>query len=299
MYTYGIERLKRFRITSTVEVNPRFNEQPRNPEEIIFIWHHNIEDPTNYVGRKNGPDNMSFYNHFSLLKPTVETEKVAELVLPHENDENLLVDLLSPDRKQEPSAEELPIDDAPVGTVDENEPIDVHRASEAQIAKHDVLPFDTADQQELSGDPIESPNDVPKDADDVPLAVRIMYEPCMMDHMDISTENKELYFSVIDNEGIGDCFYDAILNSNIFQRERPSYRTNVQRLRTEIQNYAKENEALSKGIFEFYYDSNEIVELAIWNLRYSCKSIKGREDTNWAFELLSKNKEYLKDIGRK
>jgi hypothetical protein len=41
------------------------------------------------------------------------------------------------------------------------------------------------------------------------------------------------------------------------------------------------------------------VELAIWNLRYSCKSIKGREDTNWAVELLSKNKEYLKDIGRK
>jgi hypothetical protein len=41
------------------------------------------------------------------------------------------------------------------------------------------------------------------------------------------------------------------------------------------------------------------VELAMWNLRYSCKSIKGREDTNWAFESLSKNKEYLKDIGRK
>jgi hypothetical protein len=93
MYTYGIERLKRFRITSIVEVNPRFNKQPRNPEEIIFIWHHNIEDPTNYVGRKNGPDNMSFYNHFSLLEPTVDTEIVAELVLPHENDENLLVDL--------------------------------------------------------------------------------------------------------------------------------------------------------------------------------------------------------------
>jgi hypothetical protein len=265
--------LQKDRIISSSEGNPPFNTQPRNPQDIIFIWHHNIQEPNNYVGRKNGPDNMSFYNHFSLLEPTVETELVAELVLPHENEDNLLVDLRSPNRKQGHSEEDLPIDDAPVGI--------------------------TADQQKLSGDPIASPTNVRKDADDVPLAVRIMYEPCMMEHMDISTENKELYFSVIDNEGIGDCFYDAILNSKIFQRERSSYRTNVQRLRTEIQNYAKENEALSKEIFELYYGSNKIVELAIWNLRYSCKSIKGREDTNWAVELLSKNKEYLKDIGRK
>jgi hypothetical protein len=43
-YTYGIERLKKFRMKS---VSEDFNDQPRNPDEIIFIWHHNSKKPTN------------------------------------------------------------------------------------------------------------------------------------------------------------------------------------------------------------------------------------------------------------
>jgi hypothetical protein len=58
------------------------------------------------------------------------------------------------------------------------------------------------------------------------------------------------------------------------------------------------SEALSLEILDYYYDENEKVELAIWNLRFSVQS-DSREDTNWAFESLSKNKDYLKDLNRK
>lgn len=100
----------------------------------------------------------------------------------------------------------------------ENIPTDLQLDETVATSKNDVLP-------------------------DVPLlAVRIMWEECMIDHINNSSGITELYFSVIDNEGVGDCFYEVIINSTVFQREYPEYRTNVQMLRTDIQNYAKANE---------------------------------------------------------
>jgi hypothetical protein len=87
-YTYGIERMQKVHIISSSEGNPPFNTQPRNPQDIIFIWHHNMGELTNYVGRPNGPNNNVFYNHFSLLEPTLDPNTSAEIVSPHEDSDD-------------------------------------------------------------------------------------------------------------------------------------------------------------------------------------------------------------------
>jgi hypothetical protein len=45
-------------------------------------------------------------------------------------------------------------------------------------------------------------------------------------------------------------------------------------------------------------DQKQKEDFAIWNLQFSCRS-NDQEDSNWAFELLSKNKDYLKEIKKK
>jgi hypothetical protein len=84
-YTYGIERLKRFRMTNHDITS--FEDKPKNPSDVIFIWHHNISRPTNYVGKKNGPDDMKYYNHFSLLVPIDKSDINPEVVFVHEDNE--------------------------------------------------------------------------------------------------------------------------------------------------------------------------------------------------------------------
>jgi hypothetical protein len=104
---------------------------------------------------------------------------------------------------------------------------------------------------------------------------------------------------VLDNAGTGDCFYQVILDSKVFQREYAHYGTNdVQILRKEIQTYANKHEALSQQIIDFFYGPKEKEDLAIWNLQLSCKS-NDREDTNWAFESLAIHDVFLEDIGKK
>jgi hypothetical protein len=87
--TYGIKILEKYCLNSNI--NPRYNQQPRNPEEIFFIWHHNMDEPTNYFGTTNGPDTNFYYNHFSLLKPMVDMNTIAEIVFPHNDDDNLIL----------------------------------------------------------------------------------------------------------------------------------------------------------------------------------------------------------------
>jgi hypothetical protein len=276
--TFGIERLNRYRMTDISNVNPRFNEQPRNPEDIIFIWHHNMDQPTNYFGATNGPDNNSYYNHFSLLEPTFDMNTIAEVVFPHKDDDDQYITKLG----------------SPI----------LNKDSVAAIRKGmDV-------ENEQSNHPIATLATLPKDdakvgtseqdyVPDTPLAVRIMWEPCMKEHIDLPTDITELYFSVLDNAGTGDCFYQVILDSKVFQREYAHYGTNdVQILRKEIQTYANKHEALSQQIIDFFYGPKEKEDLAIWNLQLSCKS-NDREDTNWAFESLAIHDVFLEDIGKK
>jgi hypothetical protein len=78
MYTYGIERLKRFRMTKH-EITS-FQDKPKNPRDVIIIWHHNISQPTNFVGKKNGPTDTKYYNHFSLLIPTDRSDINPEVI---------------------------------------------------------------------------------------------------------------------------------------------------------------------------------------------------------------------------
>jgi hypothetical protein len=121
----------------------------------------------------------------------------------------------------------------------------------------------------------------------------------MKEHINLPRDITEFYFSVIDNEGTGDCFYQVILDSTVFQREYAQYGPdNVQLLRTDIQRFAKRHEDLSQKIFELFNDQKQKEDFAIWNLQFSCQS-NDREDSNWAFELLSKNKDYLKEIKKK
>jgi hypothetical protein len=85
---------------------------------------------------------------------------------------------------------------------------------------HDDLYYELLDsdiENEQTNAPIEQA-DVP----DAPLAVRIMPEPCMKEHIDLPRDITELYFSVIDNEGTGDCFFQVILDSTWKKRNMPS-----------------------------------------------------------------------------
>jgi hypothetical protein len=259
-------------------VSDHFNDQPRNPDEIIFIWHHNLEKPTNYFGTKNGPDSHKYYNHFTLLEPMVDNNISADIVFPHEDhDDRYYEQLDSPNIKKVSAATfGSGID---IKNEQTNDPI----ATVPTLPK-DVAKVGTSEQA-----------DVP----DAPLAVRIMREPCMKEHINLPGDITELYFSVIDNEGTGDCFFQVILDSTVFQRENAHYGPdNVQLLRTDIQRFAKRNEALSQKIFDLFYDQKQKEDFAIWNLQFSCQS-NDREDSNWAFEFLSKNKDYLKEIKKK
>jgi hypothetical protein len=143
------------------------------------------------------------------------------------------------------------------------------------------------------------PNKHCPDPPDAPPAVRIHWEPLMENHFDSPKEMTTFYFMVEDNVGKGDYFYESILNSSIFQQKFGEYGTDVERLRTCLKNYALINTGFSKAIFEYYNGPDVKIDYAIRNLQYLFASKKMYPMTEWVFESLSGNKEFLESIGKK
>jgi hypothetical protein len=68
--------------------------------------------------------------------------------------------------------------------------------------------------------PTPTPNDSQENKvmPDPPIACRIIREDKMDLHFDRFGNSTEFHFSVLDNVGKGDCFYESILNSAVFQK---------------------------------------------------------------------------------
>jgi hypothetical protein len=91
----------------------------------------------------------------------------------------------------------------------------------------------------------------------------------------------------------------SILNSSIFQKQCPQYGTDIQQLCSFLENWARINPELSNAIFEYYNSHEEKIDYAIRNLQDSVASTKRNGgETEWAFESLSTNEEFLDSIGK-
>jgi hypothetical protein len=87
-----------------------FLDQPKSPRDVIFIWHHNISRPTNFLGKNNGPSDPKYYNHFSLLEHTDRSDIKPEVVLVHKevNAESLHFDFVSKDMAEDSKEQSEP-----------------------------------------------------------------------------------------------------------------------------------------------------------------------------------------------
>jgi hypothetical protein len=342
-YTYGIKRLKRFRLSHHTYTG--FCNQPNSPRDVIFIWHHNISRPTNFMGKINGPTDPKYYNHFSLLECTDRSDIKPEVIFVHEevDAESLNVNLeseetaddsqehsepetgpiveLAPpncpptrnlsEKMEEDKAQKPP--EAPTKAISEqqndaqNPPESPSKEkSEQQMESALANPPEALPvQRKCSNESCESESSDEMEDDDskhppeAPPLVKIYWEPLMCNHFIWPKEKTYLYFTVEDNVGKGDCFYESILNSSIFQTNNPNYGTDVQKLRTCLKNYAVIKSGFSRAIFEYYNSPEERIDYAIRFLQSLVESKKMYAMTEWVFESLSGNKQFLESIGKK
>jgi hypothetical protein len=104
-----------------------------------------------------------------------------------------------------------------------------------------------------------------------------------------------LAFLVTDNEGEGNCFYEAICDSVSFLTEFPQYKNNHQSLRSEISAHARQNKHIARKLFDAFLGFDEITEWAGELLHESVKSLSNRVHGDRYYRKLCKNEEFLKD----
>jgi hypothetical protein len=248
-----------------------FAKKPLCESEVIFIWHHNCGDPTLFLGKESGIDDAKIYNHYALLEKMTDSETIDPercLTLTHvDEDDRTVVTLLTPDKSK------------------------VKEAVSQENAEHD-----TQNNQSL---PTQSDLEEDEELPDPPFACRIYKEADWVLHFDDLEDRNEFHFSVLDNVGKGDCFYESILNSVVFQKRANKVLANdIQSLRDELKKFGLNNPEFSREVYNIFYDVNDVAEHSVnqmWNSLWT----DDWKDTEWLFDDVRTIRSILDLIGIK
>jgi hypothetical protein len=134
---------------------------------------------------------------------------------------------------------------------------------------------------------------------DPPAACRIYKEADMDLHFDHLEDRIDFHFSVLDNVGKGDCFYECILNSVVFKKSvNKALANDIQSLRDALKNFGLKNPEFSREVYNIFYDINDVAEHSLEQLNNSLW-LDDWENTEWLFDELRKNRSILDLTGNK
>jgi hypothetical protein len=107
-------------------------------------------------------------------------------------------------------------------------------------------------------------------------------------------ETKTLVFYVTDNEGEGNCFYEAICDSVAFVKEYPQYKNNHEALRKKIAEHQRKNQGLARKFFDAFLGLDETTEWA-GNLLHETVKKKPYRSGDEFFRQLCSSNDFLKE----
>jgi hypothetical protein len=97
----------------------------------------------------------------------------------------------------------------------------------------------------------------------IPKFISIKLFPLLQDHIQVTKDEQNIRFRVVNNEGTGNCFYESILASNVFRKKFPKFNDDHHMLRVKLQNHAVCNPGLARQIYQLYATPEEKLEEAI------------------------------------
>jgi hypothetical protein len=232
-----------------------FAKKPLCESEVIFIWHHNGGDPTLFLGKDSGIDDAKVYNHYALLEKMTDLETIDPercLTLTHVDEDDMTVlSVYTPDKSK-------------VQEVDSKNEVgqDQCRAKNNILASDkNKVPQENAEHHTKSNQSKPMQNDLQEnegkedeEVPDPPFACRIYKEEDMDLHFDHLEDHNEFHFSVLDNVGKGNCFYESILNSVVFQKRVNKVLANdIQSLRHALKNFGFNNIEFSREVHGIFW----------------------------------------------
>jgi hypothetical protein len=153
---------------------------------------------------------------------------------------------------------------------------------------HKILPDPNQDVNNESAADVQNIVDI---GNKILMFVSIKVYPGLRDHIQVTKDIQEVCFRVIDNAGTGNCFYEAILATNVFRRKFPKYKDDHNMLRAELQKHAVCNPGLAREFYQLYATPPEKIEEAIHFLNENLEH-KGLDNGKWFFEKISKDETY-------
>jgi hypothetical protein len=272
-----------------------FVKKPLCDSEVIFIWHHNGGDPTLFLGKESGIDDAKIYNHFALLEKMTDLETIdpeTSLTLTHVDEDDMTVlSVYTPDKSKVQEAvsknEVGPDQCSPNNTKEES--------GESKDPQEHSEHYTKTNQSTPTQSDLEEDEELP----DPPFACRIYKEAVMDVHFDHLDDRNEFHFSVLDNVGKGDCFYESILNSFVFkERVNNALAYDIESLREAMKNFGINNPEFARELYDLSYDVNDVAEHSLEQLN---KSLWDDDwvDSEWLFDELRKNRSILDLIGNK
>lgn len=130
---------------------------------------------------------------------------------------------------------------------------------------------------------------------DLVLAIRYVVECNMRETVNIPKQKSELLFLVVENLGLGDCFYESCLNSDVFQSKKPKFGMDVMKLRNALQDFALRNHQLSEDVFLYFHDVRERADMATKLIVMALENDEW-DDSRWFFEKLGEDQKFLSSI---
>jgi hypothetical protein len=115
-------------------------------------------------------------------------------------------------------------------------------------------------------------------------------------HVHMSKKMEKMLFHVFDNEGLGNCFYESILASSVFQKKHPHYKGDYSKLRADLQSIALGNPEIATAVFHFFENPNDVLAGAEEFLNENIKNA-GLEDGKFLFENLSRDEKFRAHFG--
>jgi hypothetical protein len=277
-----------------------FDKRPLHPNEVIFIWHHNAGNPSLFLGKDS--EDAKLYNHFALIEMMQESEKVnpeTSFVLTHvdkNEGKTIFENLCTPDKSQENAMgnnNKIPQEKY---TLEKNKVETGNMVTDTPQKKKEKDEHNTETNQST---PTPSDSQENKVMPDPPIACRIIREDKMDLHFDRFGNSTEFHFSVLDNVGKGDCFYESILNSAVFQKHVDNaLEYNIESLRDALQNFGIANPDFSMAVYKIFYDVHDVEDHS-FKLLTNSLVFDDWEDTKWLFEELRTDRSVLDLIGKK
>jgi hypothetical protein len=91
----------------------------------------------------------------------------------------------------------------------------------SESKRHKISPDPNQDVNNESAADVQNIVDI---GNKIPMFVSIKVYPGLRNHIQVTKDIQEVRFRVIDNAGTGNCFYEAILATNVFRRKFPKYK---------------------------------------------------------------------------